>query len=103
MCGLFGFTSYGAPVKGITGLTNTLAEYSAIRGTDATGIAYCTKQIHINKEGKSAYAMNFKVPENVKTAVKTDLHGRAIEECAVKDGTVTVKLRKFEIVTLKFQ
>ena len=61
---VYAFAScYGNPVKGITGLTNMLAEYSAIRGTDATGIAYCTKQICINKEGKSAYAMNFKVYE----------------------------------------
>ena len=74
MCGLFGFTSYGSPVKGVTGLTNTLAEYSAIRGTDATGIAYCTKQLHINKEGKSAYAMNFKVPENVKALIGHTRH-----------------------------
>ncbi|MBQ8370492.1 MAG: class II glutamine amidotransferase [Clostridia bacterium] len=74
MCGLFGFTCYGSPVKGITGLTNTLAEYSAIRGTDATGIAYCTKQIHINKGGKSAYAMNFKVPENVKAVIGHTRH-----------------------------
>ena len=74
MCGLFGFTSYGNSFKRITGLTNTLAEYSAIRGTDAAGIAYCTKQIHINKEGKSAYAMNFKVPENAKAVIGHTRH-----------------------------
>lgn len=44
-----------------------------------------------------------KVPKDVKTAVKTDLRGRIMEKCPVKDGIVSVKLRKFEIVTLKFQ
>ena len=44
-----------------------------------------------------------KVPKNVKTAVKTDLRGRVMEECPVRDGIVSVRLRKFEIVTLKFQ
>ena len=41
MCGLFGFVHYGKePFKNLSTLTNSLAEYSAVRGTDATGIAF---------------------------------------------------------------
>ena len=42
MCGLFGFVNYsGKEIKNLSDLTNSLAEQSAIRGTDATGIAFC--------------------------------------------------------------
>ena len=37
MCGLFGFSRYGAPIKYLSELTNSLAQQSAVRGTDATG------------------------------------------------------------------
>ena len=68
MCGLFGFTSYNRIEKPSV-LTNMLAQQSAVRGTDATGIAYCIgDRICIKKEGKSAYALDFSVPAGV-TAV----------------------------------
>ena len=41
MCGLFGFSRYGnEKFAGLSDLTNSLAEQSAVRGTDATGIAF---------------------------------------------------------------
>ncbi len=41
MCGLYGFVNYsGNKIKNLSDLTNALAEQSAVRGTDATGIAY---------------------------------------------------------------
>lgn len=68
MCGLFGFTSYNKIEKPPV-LTNMLAQQSTVRGTDATGIAYCIgDRICIKKEGKSAYALDFSVPAGV-TAV----------------------------------
>ena len=67
MCGLFGFTKYGnEEIKGISDLTNALAEQSSIRGTDATGIAYCsTKGLEILKESKAAYMLSFKHPDDI--------------------------------------
>lgn len=67
MCGLFGFYNYGGkPIKNITCLTNALAEEAAVRGTDATGIAYNNnKGIVIHKEPKSAFQIDFKHPEDV--------------------------------------
>ena len=39
MCGLFGFVHYGEnQFKNLRLLTNSLAQYSAMRGTDATGM-----------------------------------------------------------------
>lgn len=60
MCGLFGFSRYGAPIKHLSDLTNALAEQSAVRGTDATGVAFNEEKLKIVKEGKSAYEMDFK-------------------------------------------
>ena len=60
MCGLFGFSRYGEPIKNLSVITNSLAEQSAIRGTDATGIAFNDGSLKIIKEGKSAYEMEFK-------------------------------------------
>lgn len=61
MCGLFGFSYYGhAPLKNLSSLTNALASESAIRGTDATGIAYTKNHvIQTIKEAKAAYKMKF--------------------------------------------
>ena len=42
MCGLFGFVRYGDKIKNLADLTNSLAEQSAVRGTDATGILFRT-------------------------------------------------------------
>lgn len=60
MCGLFGFSRYGEPIKNLSVVTNSLAEQSAIRGIDATGIAFNDGKLKIIKEGKSAYEMDFK-------------------------------------------
>jgi len=60
MCGLFGFVRYGNAIKNLTAITNSLAEQSAIRGTDATGIAFNEEKLKIVKAGKSAYEMDFK-------------------------------------------
>lgn len=67
MCGLFGFSRYGDKnVTGLTDLTNSLAEQSAIRGTDATGIAFISSGgINIIKDSKSAYRMNFKHSDEI--------------------------------------
>ena len=40
MCGLYGVLSYGNKVKDMAEITEALAVESAVRGTDATGIAY---------------------------------------------------------------
>ena len=61
MCGLFGFLRYGDPIKGLKEVTNSLAEQSAVRGTDATGIAFNENgKLRIFKDGKSAYELDFK-------------------------------------------
>ena len=56
MCGLFGFLNYSnSPIKNLSDLTNSLAEQSAVRGTDATGIAFTSSGgINIIKDSKSA-------------------------------------------------
>ena len=65
MCGLFGFLNYSKDkIKNLSELTNSLSEQSAIRGTDATGIAFMSSGgINIIKDSKSAYRMNFKHPD----------------------------------------
>lgn len=67
MCGLYGFLNYGGQaIKNLSVLTNSLAEQAAARGTDATGIAYTDNgKIVIHKEAKSAYAVDFKHPDDV--------------------------------------
>lgn len=71
MCGLAGFSYYGTEIiKGLSDLTNSLLEQSAARGTDATGIAYCSNgNIQILKESKSAYKINFKHSDDIKALV----------------------------------
>lgn len=65
MCGLYGVLSYGNKIKDIEGITEALAVESAVRGTDATGIAYNYHgKLNIFKRSKSAYVINFDVPEN---------------------------------------
>ena len=68
MCGLFGFINYsGSKIKNLHSLTNSLAEQSAVRGIDATGIAFCnTTGVNIQKESKSAYRLNFKHSDDVR-------------------------------------
>lgn len=67
MCGLYGFSQYGnKEIKGLSKLTNALAEQSSVRGTDATGIAYCSnKRLEIVKESKPAYSLTFKHADNI--------------------------------------
>lgn len=57
MCGLFGFLNYsGIEVKGLNCLIDSLATESAVRGTDATGIAFNGERgMCILKDSKSAY------------------------------------------------
>lgn len=75
MCGLFGFTCYGQTIKNLSDLTNSLATESAIRGTDATGIAFVNDgNLQIIKEAKSAYAMKFKHPDGIRTLIGHTRH-----------------------------
>ena len=76
MCGLFGFSNYsGSSIKDLSVLTNSLAQQSAIRGTDATGISYCTnKGIEIHKEPKSAYKIEFKHPNDITALIGHTRH-----------------------------
>lgn len=68
MCGLFGFTRFGEEkIKDLSDLTNALAAQSAIRGTDATGIAFCKENnVNILKESKSAYRLNLKHSDEIR-------------------------------------
>lgn len=76
MCGLFGLLNYsGGSIKNMTSITNALAEESAIRGTDATGIAFNYKnRIHISKESKSAYVMDLKHPNDAMAVIGHTRH-----------------------------
>ena len=67
MCGLYGFLNYsGKEINNLSDLTNSLAEQSAIRGTDATGIAFVNSGgINILKDSKSAYRMDFKHSDKI--------------------------------------
>lgn len=65
MCGLYGVLSYGNEIKDIVGITEALAIESAVRGTDATGIAYNhSGELNIFKRSKSAYIINFDIPKH---------------------------------------
>ena len=60
MCGLYGVLSYGNKVKDMAEITEALAVESAVRGTDATGIAYNKNgKMTVFKKSKSAYEMSF--------------------------------------------
>lgn len=75
MCGLFGFSRYGDKIKNLSDLTNSLAEQSAVRGTDATGIAFCnTSGINILKDGKSAHELDFKHPDEIQALIGHTRH-----------------------------
>ena len=66
MCCLFGVYNYsGQEIKSLSNLTNLLAENATVRGTDAAGIAYNNNnKLTIHKEGKSAYMIDFKHPDD---------------------------------------
>lgn len=76
MCGLFGFVHYGKDkMKNLADLTNSLAEQSAVRGTDATGIAFCNGLgMNVVKENKSAYVLNFKHPDEIRSVTGHTRH-----------------------------
>ena len=76
MCGLFGFLNYsGENFKNLKELTNALAEQSAVRGTDATGIAFNTSGgICVKKDNKSAYMISFKHADNVSALIGHTRH-----------------------------
>ncbi len=76
MCGLYGFSNYsGDKIKNLSDLTNALAEESAIRGTDATGIAFCDNgRVNISKESKSAYRLDFKHSDGIKALIGHTRH-----------------------------
>lgn len=71
MCGLYGFINYsGDKIKNLSDLTNSLAEQSTIRGTDATGIAFCSKAgVNVVKDSKSAYKLEFKHPDEIRSLI----------------------------------
>lgn len=76
MCGLYGFLHYGSnPIKNLSVLTNSLAEESAVRGTDATGIAFNLKgKLNTLKESKPAYSLNLKHPDNITSVIGHTRH-----------------------------
>ena len=76
MCGLFGFLCYGKKqIKGLKELTDSLAIQSAVRGTDATGIAFNGKGgMCILKDSKSAYQISFKHADNVRALIGHTRH-----------------------------
>lgn len=75
MCGLFGFTCYGNEIKNLSKLTNALSVQSAVRGTDAVGIAFVKgNNIVINKTGKSAHDFTFKHDDSVRALIGHTRH-----------------------------
>lgn len=76
MCGLFGYVKYGkAKTKDLSTLTSELGREAAIRGTDATGIAYCEKGcINVLKTSKPAYAIDFEHPADIKALIGHTRH-----------------------------
>jgi len=76
MCGLFGFSKYNKDeIKNLSVLTNSLAEQSAVRGTDATGIAFTgSGGINVIKDSKSAYRMDFKHADNISALIGHTRH-----------------------------
>ena len=82
MCGLFGFSAYcDQPIKNLSRLTKSLAEQSAVRGIDATGIAYGKSGgITLYKEPKSAYLMDFKHPDDIPALIGHTRHSTQGDE-----------------------
>ena len=75
MCGLYGFIRYGNKLKDLDDLTNALAEQSAVRGTDATGIAFCNNsKLTVLKDSKSAYRLDFKHSDEIISLVGHTRH-----------------------------
>ncbi len=76
MCGLFGFSTYKEKVAyDLTKLTNSLAKQSSIRGTDATGVAFCSGgHIQIHKEAVPAQKLTFTHPTNIRALIGHTRH-----------------------------
>lgn len=76
MCGLFGISTYGEKtVLNLSEITQSLAAASAIRGTDATGIAYNSDgRLTVYREPKSAYEIHFRVPKKARTVMGHTRH-----------------------------
>ena len=75
MCGIFGFTAYGEPLKDVNNLVSSLARQSAVRGTDATGVAYMNRgKLEIKKAAKSAYEFNINLSRQVKAVIGHTRH-----------------------------
>ena len=76
MCGLFGFSTYQEKVAhDLTKLTNSLALQSSIRGTDATGVAFCVGgHIQIHKEAAPAHKLKFTHPSNIRALIGHTRH-----------------------------
>lgn len=75
MCGLYGFLSFGQLIKSLSAVTNALAQESAVRGTDAVGIAINKNgKVYICKEGKSAYSVSFKHNDGVRALIGHTRH-----------------------------
>ena len=85
MCGLFGFVRYGEEIKNLNVITNSLAKQSAVRGTDATGIAFCDgRKLKVVKDGKSAYEMDFKHSDSIRSLIghtRHSTHGSEKKNC----------------------
>jgi len=67
MCGIFGYLNYGGFVKNtdLKSLTESLAYESAIRGIDATGIAFINykNKLEIQKAPKPSYSFKINFPK----------------------------------------
>ena len=75
MCGLFGFSRYGDKIKDLSDLTNVLAKQSAVRGTDATGIAFVKATgVNVIKENKDAYKLDFKHSDEIGSLIGHTRH-----------------------------
>ena len=76
MCGLFGFVNYSnKDIKGLSDLTNALAEHASVRGTDATGISFVSGGIiRIIKEAKAANKIDFQHSDNLKALIGHTRH-----------------------------
>lgn len=75
MCGLFGYTCYGEVPGKISKLTQSLAEEAAVRGTDATGIAYVKSgKVKIFKQAKAASDIKFNHANNIRAIIGHTRH-----------------------------
>lgn len=72
MCGLFGFSDYEEAMtpKQRQKLLHVLAEESEVRGTDASGIAYCSNgRVHAYKRPVAGGRLWFRLPRDASAAI----------------------------------